>query len=156
MVDAEESYISYRELEQLSNKDRLREYLKEAYKRDGTRSFNGSCSTRTGIGFKMEEVLFRLDINTEVLWWNWLLREVVEAPSAEIFMVRLEQLYLAEDVFGHWRRQPLKVPPNPNSSVMFRSWLTINFEEKDVSTFTCRYIPSHETYRQWLVFWLKM
>lgn len=67
MVDTEESYISHRELKQLSNKDRLREYLKEAYKTDGTRSFNRSCGTRTGIGSKMEEVQFRLDINTKLL-----------------------------------------------------------------------------------------
>lgn len=83
-MDAEESHISYRVVEQLSYKGKAErvetvqtgeenapgctfQYLKEAYKKDRTRSFNRSCGTRTGIGFKIEEVQFRLDINTKVL-----------------------------------------------------------------------------------------
>ncbi|PKU32181.1 hypothetical protein llap_17513 [Limosa lapponica baueri] len=106
-----------RGLEYLSYEDRLRElglfslekrrfwgdlmaafqYLKGAYRRDGEGLFIRECSHRTrGNGFKLKEGRFRLDIRKKfftvgvVRHWNRLPREVVDAPSLEVYETRLD------------------------------------------------------------------
>ncbi|KFP98549.1 hypothetical protein N330_12840, partial [Leptosomus discolor] len=101
-----------RGLEHFSYEDRLRElglfslekrrlqghlivafqYLKGAYKKAGEGLFTRACSDKTrGNGWKLGEGRFRLDIMTEVFplkvvrHWNRLPREVVDAPSLEVF-----------------------------------------------------------------------
>jgi len=104
-----------RGLEHLSYEDRLRElglfslgkrilwgdltaafqYLKGAYRKDGEGLFTRMCSDRTrGNDSKLKEGRFRLDIRKKfftmmmVKHWNRLPREVVAAPSLEVFKAR--------------------------------------------------------------------
>ncbi|PKU46063.1 hypothetical protein llap_3632 [Limosa lapponica baueri] len=106
-------------LENLSYEDRLRElglfsqekrqfqeediiaafqYLKGASRKDGEGLFTRACSERVrGDDFKMKEGRFRLDIRNKfctvrvVRHWNRLLpREVVDAPSLEVFKASLD------------------------------------------------------------------
>jgi len=104
-------------LEHLSCEDRLRElglfilhkrrlqgdlvaafqFLKEAYRKDGENLFSRACCNRTrSNGFKLREGRFRQDIRQKFFTmrvmkhWNRLPREVVEAPSLEIFKIRLD------------------------------------------------------------------
>ncbi|PKU42044.1 hypothetical protein llap_7644 [Limosa lapponica baueri] len=106
-----------RRLEHLSYEDGLRElslfslekrrllgdlitafqYLKEAYRKDGEGLFVREHSDRMRYnGFKLKEGRFRLDIRKHfftvrvVRHWNTLPREVVDAPSLEVFKTRLD------------------------------------------------------------------
>lgn len=77
----------------------------------------------------MKEVQFRLDINTKVLWWKSLLREVVEIHLQK-YSWSGWSWRCSWPLQESWTRCPSKVPPNPKCSMMFRSCLTTNFEEK--------------------------
>ncbi|KFQ77119.1 hypothetical protein N337_09177, partial [Phoenicopterus ruber ruber] len=106
-----------RGLEHLSYEDRLRElglfslekrrlqgdllaafqYLKEAHKKAGEGLFTRACSDMTrDNGFKVKEGRFRLDLRKKFFPlrvmrpWNRLPREVVDAPSLEVFKARLD------------------------------------------------------------------
>ncbi|GAB0179583.1 mitochondrial enolase superfamily member 1 [Grus japonensis] len=74
------------------------QYLKRAYRKDGEGLFMRECSDRTrGNGFKLKEGRFRLDVRKKffpvrvVRHWDRLLREVVDAPSLEVFKARLDE-----------------------------------------------------------------
>ena len=74
------------------------QYLKGAYGKDGEGLFVRTCSESTrGNGFKLKECRFRLDVRKKfftarvVTHWNRLPREVVAAPSLEVFKARLDR-----------------------------------------------------------------
>ncbi|PKU44659.1 hypothetical protein llap_5048 [Limosa lapponica baueri] len=73
------------------------QYVKGAYRRDGEGLFIREWSDRTrGNGFKLKEGRFRLDTRKKfftvrvVRHWNRLSREVMDAPSLEVFKARLD------------------------------------------------------------------
>ena len=73
------------------------QYLKGAYRKAGEGLFIRICNDRKSRnGFKLEEGRFRLDIRKEfftvrvVRHWNRLPREVVDAPTLEVFKTRLD------------------------------------------------------------------
>ncbi|KFZ47550.1 hypothetical protein N321_02668, partial [Antrostomus carolinensis] len=107
-----------RGLEHLSYGDRLRElglyclekrrlwghliaafqYLKRVYRKAGKVLFTKTHSDRTRCnGFKLEEGRFRLDIRKKLFpvrllrHWNRFPKEVVDAPSLEVFKARLDE-----------------------------------------------------------------
>jgi len=70
-----------------------------AYKKDWKNIFSRACCGRTrSDGFKLREGRFRLDTRKKFFTirvmkhWNWLPREVVEAPSLEAFKARLDEV----------------------------------------------------------------
>ncbi|KFV16886.1 hypothetical protein N340_05326, partial [Tauraco erythrolophus] len=74
------------------------QYLKGAYRKAGEGLFTRASSDRTrGNGFILKEGRFRLDIRKKfftqrvVRQWNRLPREVVDAPSLEVFKARLDE-----------------------------------------------------------------
>ncbi|PKU48358.1 hypothetical protein llap_1358 [Limosa lapponica baueri] len=106
-----------RGLEHLSHEDRLRElglfslekrrlqedlrvtfqYLKGTYRKDVEGLFVRECTDgMRGNGFKLKEGRFRLDIRKKCFTvrvgrhWNRLPREVVDAPSLEVFKTKLD------------------------------------------------------------------
>ena len=144
-------------LEHLTYEDRLRElglfslekgrlrgdliaafqYLKGAYKQEGTQLFERVDNSRTrGNGFKLKEGRFRLDVRGKfftmrvVRCWNscperlWMPR-----PSLEVFKARLDGALgslgwysmwrlVALPVVGGWSFMILEVPSNPGHSVI--------------------------------------
>ena len=73
------------------------QYLKGAYKQEGSQLFTRVDNSRTkGNGFKLREGRFRLDVRGKfftmrvVRCRNRLPREVVDAPSLEVFKARLD------------------------------------------------------------------
>ena len=74
------------------------QYLMGSYKRDGVGLFTRAHSDRTRgkNGFKVKEGGFRLDTRKKlftvrvVRCWNRLAREVVGAPSLQVFKARLD------------------------------------------------------------------
>jgi len=73
------------------------QYLKGADKKDRDKLFSRACCNRTrGNDFTLKEGRFRPDIKKTffimrvVKHWNWLPREVVDAPSLETVKVRLD------------------------------------------------------------------
>ena len=73
------------------------QYLKGAFKQEGSQLFERIDNSRTrGNGFKLSEGRFRWDVRgkfftgTVVRCWNRLPREVVDAPSLEVFKARLD------------------------------------------------------------------
>ena len=74
------------------------QYLNGAYKQEGSQLFERVDNSRTrGNGFKLGEGRFRLDGRVKFLTmrvvrcWNGLPREVVDAPSLEMFKARLDE-----------------------------------------------------------------
>ena len=73
------------------------QYLKGAYKQEGSQLSEGVDNSRTrGNDFKMKEGRLRLDVRGKLFTmrvvrrWNRLPREVVDAPSLEVFKARLD------------------------------------------------------------------
>ena len=73
------------------------QYLKGAYRKDGEGLFIRQCSDRMrDNGFKLKGFRFRLGIRKNfftvrvVRHWNRLPREVLAAPSLEVFKARLD------------------------------------------------------------------
>ena len=99
--------------------------LKGAYNKDGENLFSGACCNRTrGNGFNLKEGRFRLDkiFTVRVMKpWNVFSREVVDAPCLQGHIGQgSEQPHVVKDVplQGDWARWPLKVPSNPNHSMI--------------------------------------
>ena len=71
------------------------QYLKGAYKQEGSKLFGRVDNSRTrGNGFKLKGGRFRLDVSGKffrrrvVRFWNGLPREIVDALSLEVFSVQ--------------------------------------------------------------------
>ena len=73
------------------------QYLKGAYKQEGSQLFESVDNSRTRRnGFKLKEGRLRLDVRGKFFtmrvgrYWNKLPRDVVDAPSLEVFKARLD------------------------------------------------------------------
>ena len=125
-----------RGLENLSYEDRLRElgsfslkkrrlrgdliaafqYLNGAYKQERSQLFEMIDNSRIrGDGFNLKEGRFRLDVRGRfftmraVRYWNRLPREVVDAPSLEVFKARLDGALGSLVYYQIWRLVALPV-----------------------------------------------
>ena len=108
------------------------QYLKGAYKKEGSQLFTRVDNSRTrGNGFKLKEGRFRLAVRGKfsttrvVRCWNRLPREVMDAPSLEVFKARLDgalghlncwEVFLP--IAGGWNWKVFRVPSNPSHSVI--------------------------------------
>jgi len=111
-------------------------HLKGAYEKDGDRLFSRACSNGTGgNGFKLTEGRLTLAITKKCFMlrlvkpWHRLPTEVVDAPSLGTFKVRLDGalsnlawLKMSLLTAGGWTAWPLKVPSNPDHSVILGSY----------------------------------
>ena len=90
------------------------QYLKGAYRKAGEGLFTRACTDRaTAKGFKLQEGRLRLDMRKKfftvrvVRHWKRLPREIVDAPSLEVFQVRLDGAFgqpgLVEGVPAHFQ-----------------------------------------------------
>jgi len=98
----------------------------------GKKVFSRTCADRTrGNGFKLKEGRFRLGIRKKsvtvrvVRPWNRLSRDVVDSPSLETFMARLDQalgntmeMWCPRALQGSWTTWPSEGPPNSKDSMI--------------------------------------
>ncbi|KAK4823750.1 LOW QUALITY PROTEIN: hypothetical protein QYF61_006046 [Mycteria americana] len=85
----EEVHEKEQGLEHLSYEERLR--VGGAYKKDRERLFAKACNDNTrGNGFKLKEGRFLLAIKKKVFTLRVVVRELVDAPSLEVFKARLD------------------------------------------------------------------
>jgi len=75
----------------------LNQYLKGAYKQEGSQLFTRVDNSRTrGNVFELKEERFRLGVRGKFLTvrvvrcWNRLSKEAVDAPSLEVFKARMD------------------------------------------------------------------
>ena len=76
----------------LSSSGQAFQYLKGAYKQEGSQLFKRVDNSRTrGNGFKFKEGRFRLDVRGKFFTMRVMRhREAVDAPSLEVFKARLD------------------------------------------------------------------
>ena len=85
------------------------QYLKGAYKQEGSQLFERLENSRTRGNVFLKEGRLRLDVRGKlftmraVRCWNGLPRQVVDAPSLEAFSVRLDGAAWSSIKCGGWR-----------------------------------------------------
>ena len=117
--------------------------LKGAYRKAGEGLFVRECSSRTrGNGFTLKEGVFRLDTRKKfftlrvVRHWNRLPREAVDAPSLEVFKVRLDGALgslvwweVSLPIAGGWKEMVIKFPSNPKHFVI--PWVSTSSKQEN-------------------------